>query len=327
MSVRRSVSGFVMALLVVPGVVFGQETPVVETKAVTVHIGQRTWLSTGASEFSFAGLGGVPNVLSELKWKQVASTVVEFDANALLFERYSLNIGTGFGAVKGGTLRDQDFAGNNRTQLDSDTISAAGDDALFFVNVDFGYRVLTWAGRNQKPRNWLDLLIGYQHWRERYIATQTIDVFPGTRTIDQGRALTNDFIWDSVRLGARSEIELLPDLSLRAKMLLIPWTRFQLKDIHHLRTTGLDPLLQDPSFEATTTNWMGGGGVGGQLDATLSYRVWHDLSLELGYQWWRINSGEGTITARTLGSGQVVQPFNGATTTRHGAIIGIHYRF
>jgi len=307
-----------MAMLIVPGVVFGQEAPVVETKAITVHIGQRTWLSTGESEFNIAGLGGVPNILSELKWEKVDSTVVEFDANALLFERYSLNIGTGFGAIKGGTLRDQDFAGNNRAQLVSDTISTAGDDALFFVNVDFGYRVLTWAVRNNQPRSWLDLLIGYQHWQERYIATQTIDVFPGTRTIDQGRALTEDFIWDSVRLGARSEIELLPDLSLRARALLIPWTRFQLKDIHHLRPD----LLQDPSFAATT-----GGGVGGQLDATLSYRVWYNLSLELGYQWWRINSGEGTITARTLGSGQVVQPFNGATTIRHGAIIGIHYRF
>lgn len=305
-------------MLLVPTLLFGQRAATAQQQNFSLFVGERTWLTNGNSNFNIAAPGGVPNVLSELTWDDVDSTVVEFSAHALFFTRYSLSVDIGLGAISGGTLRDQDFLGNNRTMLSSDTISAADDDDLFYLNIDFGYRILRWAVRNKKPRSSVDLLLGYQHWREKYVATRTIDLFPGTRTIDPGKALTEEFTWDSLRVGARANIEILPKLSWGGRLVVVPWTHFQLRDIHHLRTD----LRQDPSFEATAD-----GGFGVLFDATLSYVVSRGLSIEAGYQVWDISSGEGTITARSLILGDVREPLNEANSTRHGAMVGINYRF
>ncbi len=325
MKTVRALSGFAFAMLFVPTLVFGQQATVADKEKFSLLVAQRAWVTNGNSDLNIAGPGGVPNILSELEWDDVDSTVVEFTADALFFKRYILSVDIGFGAISGGSLRDKDFLGFDRTLLFSDTISAADNDDLFYVNVDLGYRILnccpfgfSWAVPDKKPRGTLDLLIGYQHWRETYIGKKTIDLFPGTRTIDQGNAITEDFTWDSLRLGTRVNIEILPKFSFRGRLMFVPWTNFDLEDRHHLRTD----LKQNPSFETRTR-----GGFGVQFDATLSYIVWRGLSIEAGYQLWDIRSGDGTITARSLILGDVKEPFNEATSTRHGAIIGINYRF
>lgn len=99
--------------------------------------------------------------------------------------------------------------------------------------------------------------------------------------------------------------------------MFIPWTQFKLEDIHHLRTD----LKQDPSGIATA-----GGGFGVQTDTTLSYNVWRGLSIEAGFQYWDIGSGDGTIIIRGLTT-DFRQLFNGATSKRWGAIIGTNYDF
>jgi hypothetical protein len=59
-------------------------------------------------------------------------------------------------------------------------------------------------------------------------------------------------------------------------------------DVHHKRTD----LRHDPSFHDEAD-----GGVGVQLDGGLVYRLWRGLSVEAGYQYWRVKSGGGTSTA------------------------------
>ena len=99
--------------------------------------------------------------------------------------------------------------------------------------------------------------------------------------------------------------------------MIIPWTHFKEEDIHHLRTD----LQQNPSFKSKAR-----GGFGVQLDAKLVYNFWRGLSIEAGYQYWDIRSGDGTITARGI-NGDVNSPFNEANSIRYGAILGINYRF
>jgi len=306
----------------------GQRASVVNKENFSLLIGQRTWLSNGISDTSNAGLGGVPNVLSFLKWDNVDSTVFQFTSDALIFKRYILSADVGFGAISGGSLRDQDFLGNNRTLLFSESKSVADDDDLFYVNLDVGYRLMyccphrfSWDAQNKKPRGTLDLLIGYQHWREKYVATegvQTQNLFgPIGPFANQGKGITDEFTWDSVRMGFRVRSNLTNKLSFRGKVMFIPWTHFEEEDIHHFRTE----LKQDPSFKSTAR-----GGFGVQTDTTLSYNVWRGLSIEAGFQYWDIGSGEGTQTTRTL-IGDLKSPFNGANSTRWGAIVGTNYGF
>ena len=166
---------------------------------------------------------------------------------------------------------------------------------------------------------------GYQHWQETYVGTkgvQTQDPFGLIGFVgpfpDQGKAITETFSWDSLMVGARTEIEILPEFSFKGRFMFAPYTHFTLEDIHHFRTD----LKQDPSLKA-----MANGGIGMLLDATLSYNVWRGLSIEAGYQYWDISSGGGTVTFHTVLFGDVDQPFNEANSRRHGAVAGINYRF
>ena len=164
----------------------GQQATVVDKENFSLLIGQRTWFSNGISDFNFGGPGGVPNLVSDLKWDNVDSTVFQFTGDALIFKRYILSTDVGFGAISDGCLRDQDF--NAFGILISESKSVADDDDLFYVNVDLGYRLMyccphrfSWDAQDKKPRGTLDLLIGYQHWREKYVATegvQTKNPFP-----------------------------------------------------------------------------------------------------------------------------------------------------
>jgi len=307
----KMVWALALAIILAPAVAARTET-------VSLSFGAKTWISSGSSDWSEGGVGGVPNVLSELKWVDVDSVVVELTAEAV-YSRFILRIGGGVGDIGGGTFEDKDYAGDDRTQLFSDSLSTADEDGLLFVNGDVGYRLLG----GQKGEGFLDLLFGSQYWKESYIATKGVQVTPATGAFaDQGKGITEDFKWTSIRLGARGEIPLLQDLSFRGGVFFIPWSKFTLVDIHHLRTD----LKQDPSFKASAS-----GGFGFQIDAALTFDLGRylleGLSVEAGYQYWYLDSGDGDITSRSITAGDIKLPFNGATTTRHGATVGISYRF
>ena len=299
------------AIILAPAVALGQ-------KPVSLSFGAKTWISSGSSDWSEGGVGGVPNVLSELKWDDVDSVVVELTAEAV-YSRFILRISGGVGDIGGGTLEDKDYLGDDRTQLFSDSLSTADEDGLLSVSGDVGYRLLGGG----KGEGFLDLLFGGQYWKERYIATEFVQVTPATGAFaDQGKGITEDFKWTTIRIGARGEIPLFHDFSFRGGVFFIPWSKFTFVDIHHFRTD----LEQNPSFKASVS-----GGFGFQIDAALTFdlgrHLLEGLSVEAGYQYWYLDSGDGEITAKSVTAGDVKQPFNGATTTRHGATAGISYRF
>lgn len=325
----RTLSASAFAMLFVPTLVFAQQAPqqatVVEEKDFSLVIGHRTWFSKGNFDYNIGGPDGVPKKISELTWDDVDSTVFEFTADALFYKKFILTVDGGFGAISDGTLRDEDFFPIfTEDILISESISTADDDDMWFVSADLGYRIGTYPTGVGKRTGSIDLLIGYQHWRETYIATkgvQTQDPFGFVGFLgpfpDQGKGITEEVTWDSLRVGFRTKAEILPKLSAKLRTMFIPWTHYELEDIHHFRTD----LRQDPSFKDTAD-----GGFGVQLDFALSYNVWRGLSLEAGYQYWDISSGEGTTTTRAL-TGNFRGRLNEANITRHGAIVGILYRF
>ncbi len=323
----RALLGCAIVMLFVPNLVFGQQATggqqatLVEKPDFSLSIGGRAWYSMGKSDWNMGGIGGVPALISDLRWDDVDSIVAEFTADALFLKEYILTIDGGFGAISDGTLTDEDFFGT-RSALFSQSISTADDNNMWFVSVMLGTRVLNWNVRDEKPRSYLALMIGYQHWTETYVATKgvqtinTVGPFLGPFP-DQGKAITEDFTWDSLLVGVRTEIEILPDFAFKGRFMAVPYTHFTMEDIHHLRTD----LKQDPSFEATAD-----GGIGVILDATLSYNFWGGFSIEAGYQYWDITSGEGTININLL-TVTTDQKLNEANSTRHGAIAGISYSF
>ena len=267
-----------------------EERTVEQRELLTLIVGERTWISSGKTDFNIAGSGGVPNVVSELKWNHLHSTVVELNADALWVQRIITKLDLGFGGIGHGKLTDSDYMGNNRTLLVSESVSNVENGKLWYVNLDAGYRAWTSDTKDMigRPRVFIDMLLGYQHWSEKYEASAGIQTQPPFGPFpDQGVGLTETFTWDSIRIGGRGNVGLVPALALRAKAYFIPWTHFTLKDIHHFRPD----LAQNPSLKATTN-----GGLGGQFDVTLVYNTMEALSVEVGYQYWYTQSGSGTGT-------------------------------
>jgi hypothetical protein len=274
----------------------------------SLTVGGRLWVTNGYTTNSTAG--------SELRWRGVDSIVPEVNVD-FVWNQFVLMSSFGGGGINDGVLIDEDFTDRDHRFRFSRTRSGVDDDELFYVNADVGFRALRWD-LDGEP-GFVDALVGYQYWHERYVAFGATSGFPGAVPpfSSSMKAITQDYYWHSLRLGGRTQVPLVPGLSLKARAFVLPWSKSLLDDIHH----GRGDLRHDPSFQEEAD-----GGLGVQVDGGLALRVWRGLSIEVGYQYWRIKSGEGTSTARTIG-GDVDSKLLENRTERHGPYIGVQYRF
>jgi len=321
MKMASVVVGLALALTWPPAVVLAQQ----ERSDWSLTFGTRTWVTAGYSTWNFAGAG--VNVLSDLRWRGVESYVVP-EVNAdLVWKRLVLMSSVGGGWISDGVLIDEDFALNDRRGRFSRTRSSVDDSRLFYANADAGARIFTWRETAKTSRGYLDLLVGYQYWHEKYVAfgaTGILDLNPfdipivlETVVPSNVKALTHDYFWHSLRVGVRYQVPSYAGVGFKAKVYLLPWSWFELRDVHHLR----DDLKQNPSFSSEAE-----GGFGVQLDGALTYTVWKGLSIEVGYQYWGINSGEGDKFTHSL-TGTTKDKLNEGTIERHGPYLGVQYRF
>jgi opacity protein-like surface antigen len=274
----------------------------------SLAIGGRLWVTSGYSTNS------IP--LSELRWRGVDSIVPEVNVD-FVWKRLVLMGSLGGGAIRDGVLIDEDFDDHNHQNRISRTRSDTDEDGLFYLNADIGYRALRWGTPGQL--GFVDALAGYQYWHERYVAFGATSAFTNVvPTISSNvKVITQDYYWHSLRLGGRAQVPVFGGLSLKARAFLVPWSYSIIDDVHHRR----GDLRHDPSFHGEAS-----GGWGVQADGGLTYQVWRGLSVEVGYQYWRVKSGEGTETA-SFTSGDVDTRLLENRTERHGPYVGVQYRF
>lgn len=310
---------FLFTLIITPIFAQDSERNVFSRENISIEIGEKTWISYGKADRNHADSDGTPDPISELIYDDVDSVITEFNVNTLFYDRYIFSVDVGFGGIDDGKLTDRDYLGDNRTELFSVAEATVGDenDNVFYVNADVGYRVFN------KKKSTVDLLLGYQRWEEKYVSTKAIQLVDPLGLVglgplaNQTKAISEETEWNSLRVGVRAKIELFPKLSIKSRIMFVPWTHYEHDDIHHQRTD----LRKNPSFRAKAD-----GGFGVMSDTTLLYNIWKGLSVEAGYQIWDIESGDGRLTSRA-NSGNVDTDFNEANATRQGAIIGINYRW
>ena len=304
-----AISGAVVAvvaalLLINPGTATAQDRPLADDP--TVSIGGRVWVTSGYSSRTTSAAG--IDRLSELRWRGVDSLVPEINADVVWHRLVGL-VSLGGGAITDGVLIDEDFAPSGRTR------SPVDDSYLFYVSADVGGRVFDWTTPDTVAPGYVDLLVGFQYWYERYVAFGATG-FPNTVSAGT-KAIDNDYHWRSIRLGARTQIPLYRGLSLSLRGYVIPWTSLVVEDVHYLRSD----LRRDPSFRDEAD-----GGFGWQADGAVTYAFTKQLSVELGFQYWRLESAEGDQFAFTT-AGTVQQTLKEATTERYGPYVGIRWRF
>jgi hypothetical protein len=286
-------------------------------EAVSGSLGLRSWVTSGYTKWNFSGLGVDP--LSELRWRGTDAVIVEGSTD-VVWKRLVFMLSLGGGRPDDGVLIDDDFLASNRQARFSHTRSLVDGGSIFYVNGDVGYRAFQWQGPQAGTHGFVDFFVGYQYWHEEYEAIGGKGVFLGVIPIavpNGTEVITHEYSFSSVRVGGRARVPIWKGLALRGSAVLLPYTHTELEDRHHLRTD----LRQDPSFSST-----GDGGFGVQLDAGLTFTVWKGLSIDAGYQFWRIDSGSGTKT--TFGvSGTSRDRLGDIIIERGGPYFGVTYRY
>lgn len=322
MRIGRAVVGLAIVLTWTPALALAQQEKV-EKSDFSYTLGTRAWVTTGNTKFNFGE--GTINPLSELRWRGVDSVVPEVNAE-LVWKRLVLMGSVGWAGISEGVLLDDDFALSDRQGRFSHTRSSVNDDGLFYVNADIGLRFVL-PSIKKTPPGYADLFIGYQYWHEKYVAFGLTGFFDFTPfgipiVVDNVapsnlKVITEDYFWHSLRIGERFQIPVYAGVGLKGKAIFLPWSSSELRDVHHLR----DDLKKNPSFLSRAK-----GGFGVQLDAGLTYAMWRGLSIEAGYQYWRIDSGGGDAFVRGLTETTKLK-LNEMITERYGPYFGLQYRF
>jgi len=301
-----------------------------------IDVGLASWLSQGRSNFShdastLSSLLGNPT--SALDYKDMWSNIVELNAQLVHKKGFSLKGQIGYGAITDGTLIDDDFVSAsgatfygtsvNGPHRISRTESDVSDSYVFYLNGDVGLLFYRFAGN----KGLLNAVLGFQYWREKYVARSvrqlectSVGTFcraAGTESFVGTKAITNTVQWTSLRVGGEGAITFWDRLTLEGEAIALPLAWLKNEDIHHLRTD----LRGSPSFK------MSGLGYGFNLEGGVRLRIFDQFFIHGGYRYWWLTVQDGDWENFPASGGGSTANLNEFRTFRHGATFGISYRF
>ncbi|WP_273150284.1 TonB-dependent receptor [Methylophaga thiooxydans] len=91
-------------------------------------------------QWNKAGLGGQPNILSELTWDDIEIATINLGATFYLKNNWFLNGDIVWGEIFDGKNQDSDYLGNNRTMEFSRSNNGADEGNILDISVAFGHR-------------------------------------------------------------------------------------------------------------------------------------------------------------------------------------------
>jgi len=255
------------------------------------ELGVRYWYSEGKTtrspnaQFLVASLG---NPTSVLTWEDLKAHSLELHGRKNFAGGTSgwyLKGYAGFGAIKSGSLDDEDFFAGQRKF--SDTTSAVKGDSLNFASVDLGTDV--WRFRNGRA----GVFIGYHFWKEAVDANGVVVTVPRPIPPDDGRRISdsvlvigNEVTWQSLRVGFAGQWNVSPPTRITLDAALVPHARVRAEDSHFLRQSSND-LGPVPNVHSK------GDGYGFQLDFELRHEVQRDWEIGAGLRYWWLRARDG----------------------------------
>jgi len=306
----------IFTCLVVAPPLSAQERQEIAAPDLTASVGANVWFSKGDSLWEHK-VEFVPGIFggSRLTFRDVTSNVFGVDGDLVLWNRLVLIAAGGYGTPDGGDLIDEDFiTGVNFSR----TRSTTDDGHIYFGNVAVGYRLVDWVYPAPR-RGFVDLLVGYQYWQEKYEAFGIVDFLGFTGDEPRStKVITHTWTWHSVRVGGRAFFPFPYGLGVRASGFVMPWSSARVEDIHHLRTD----LRQNPSVLTEAS-----GGFGWQLEAAITWNFWRNLGVEAGYRHWKIKLTDGDATFRPVNASSADLEIKELSSERGGPFVGLYWRF
>ena len=309
-AVAAAIATLVTTLVLFLAVPASAQIQPVDAPGTSATVSTNVWWSFGGSkwEHDFLGILG-----SKLDWKDVESPVVMATGD-FAWRYLVLSAGVGWGQVIDGTLIDEDSILGS---VFSRTASDVPDGNIFLFNADVGLRPLRWRD-SQGRLGFIDVLVGYQFWREEYEAFGAVPSIGPISLPSNVKAITHEWKWQSMRVGGRFDVPTWRNLNFRVSAFFLPWSSLEVRDTHHQR----EDLAQNPSVISTAK-----GGFGYQVDTSLTYTFFHGLAVEAGFRYWKVDMHDGHVKFRFSDGTVLGADLVEASTKRYGPYFGLTYRF
>lgn len=290
-------------------------------KPILVYERAEGYIKTGYRrddlDWSISGIGGTPNVLSELKWRDIEIATISAGASIYTRENWLVNFDMTYGRVFDGKNQDSDYFGNNRTSEFSRSNNDADKGDILDLSASIGYRwQLPTEQQSAYPNTELTPQIGLSYYSQNIKAVNGFQTIPATGTFS-GLDANYDATWFGPWLGLDSQFIFSRDFKLGASI-EYHYAYYDASANWNLRTDFAHP--ESFTHEARGYGWI--GNVEGQL------RLYDDvsLSLSLNYQDWQADRNGIDKTFFSDGS-SLKTGFNGVNWRSFGANIGLVYEF
>jgi opacity protein-like surface antigen len=297
-----------------------------------VEMGGRYWYSWGRHKYDLGHLKSEPAVsyslVSRLTYDDLYASTGEFTGRLTAPWNLFAKGFIGGGSMVGGHMNDEDFniPGDQNDFIPyTNTLSSVAGSIPLYGAIDVGYD--WWRTASYRAGTY----IGYNYYQE---AMQAFGVQQTANRLgpfgpDNGGSLpatghpviTQDAVWQSLRLGAATEFYLVPGLKLSGDAAYLPYVSVDAEDNHFIGNSGQRASLND----------LRGYGVGTQLEAMLSYDVTDQLSIGAGARYWAMWTTDGSFTRPVNTETPVTLPLRHQhlrlETERAGVLGQVMYKF
>ena len=231
--------------------------------------------------------GGAVNILSELKYENIAITQLQAAGEFNFESGQQLRVNLDYGVIDSGTNQDSDYNGNNRTQEYSRSINQTGGNVLD-ASVGFGEK-LRLIEMDAGGGLYVTPLVGLSLHQQNLTMTngvQTLSQPPRALGPMPGLSSSYDAQWTGPWLGTEALIETAAGWTMMADA-EYHWVAYTAEANWNLRSDLAHPL----SFRQTTT----GTGIVMSLGASYPFAKNWKMNVTLARQQWTAHAGSDLI--------------------------------
>lgn len=277
-------------------------------------------------DWSIAGVNGTPNILSELKWKDIEIATISAGTTLFFESDWLISLDFLYGRIYDGSNQDSDYLGDNRTLEFSRSNNSSDQGSVLDLSASVGYSwVIPLSKHSTYPTIEFRPLVGLSYYSQNLKMTDGNQTFslpefslflPPTGPFP-GLDSSYDATWFGPWLGLKSIVNLTESFSLSASL-----------EYHYAEYDGTANwnLRADFAHPESFTHEADGYGIVGDIEG--KYRLNEKLSLNFSikYQDWQADK-DGIDTTFFSDGSSLTTKFNSANWQSLGANIGVVYHF
>lgn len=267
-------------------------------------------------QWSIAGLGGVPNILSELTWEDIEIATLNLGGTFYLRNNWFVNADVVWGEIFDGTNQDSDYDGNNRTLEFSRSNNGADEGNILDVSLALGYRYQWLMDESGAKRYELRPKLGLAYHSQNFKIVDGYQTIPAVGPFP-GLDSSYDTTWFGPWIGLENVFYQDKQFSFGLN-LEYHYVSYDAEAQWNLRSDFAQPVSFEQ--EADGSGWVA------ELKTEWYFTPELALTLDLQYQKW-LADRNGIDKTYFANGNEVHIKFNEADWESYGFSLGLNYDF